>query len=137
MALKALTKEWRFSELADGEDELCNLQDQSLLASKPLSRHSILEGFANLKKELSILSPLKHPHVIQLFGVMLRPLGLVLELAHKGSLKSIIQGYAEANLHFQCNVSQAVITQVGTCDTRSHEILLLDGSLYRPFTIVM
>ena len=30
---------------------------------------------SNLKKELSILSPLKHTHVIQLYGVMLHPLG--------------------------------------------------------------
>ena len=43
--------------------------------SKPLTRKSILDGCSNLKKELSILSPLKHTHVIQLYGVMLRPLG--------------------------------------------------------------
>ena len=41
----------------------------------PIQRSAIISGFNNLKKELSILSPLRHPHVIQLFGVSARPLG--------------------------------------------------------------
>lgn len=127
MALKALTKEWRYSdaygpgqndrrsgteEVGIAEEGNSGLERGAAMSSRPLSRHSILEGFNNLKKELSILSPLRHEHVIRLFGVMLRPLGLVLELAPKGSLKSILNSYAEANARLRCNVAQPVITQV-------------------------
>ncbi len=65
-----------------------------------------------MKKDLSILSPLRHEHVIKLFGVMLQPLGLVLDLAPRGSLK-MLDGYAEANVRLRCNTAQALITQVG------------------------
>ncbi len=54
-----------------------------------------------MKKELSILSSLRHEHVIKLFGVMFRPLGLVLELSPRGSLKKMLDGYAENVLVWQ------------------------------------
>ncbi len=123
VALKALTKEWRYSDVygsnerRDGETgdraEESGVPQRNAMSSKPLSRHSIIEGFTNLKKDLSILSPLRHEHVIKLFGVMLQPLGLVLDLAPRGSLKKMLDGYAEANVRLCCNTAQAVITQVG------------------------
>ena len=91
----------------------CGNGETQLSLLKPPSRHSIIEGFTNLKKELSILSPLKHTHVIRLFGIMLRPLGLVLELAPRGSLKDILQTYAEAMRKPNGSVIQAVVVQVG------------------------
>ena len=69
VALKALTKEWKYADCYSIQPPD---QDLPLPPSKPLSRKSILDGFSNLKKELSILSPLKHTHVIQLYRVMLR-----------------------------------------------------------------
>lgn len=41
----------------------------------PVQRSAIISGFNNLKKELSILSPLRHRHIIQLLGVSIKPLG--------------------------------------------------------------
>ena len=77
VALKALTKEWKYA------NHYSSAEDEALPPSKPLSRHSIIEGFSNLKKELSILSPLKHPHIITLHGVMLRPLGELWQLGQR------------------------------------------------------
>ena len=120
VALKALTKEYR---LHDNDTDLSCSDEQSVsgdpdvrsLLAKPPTRHSIVEGFNNLKKELSILSPLKHPHVVKLIGVMLRPLGLVLELAPKKSLKNILSSYSDAQRHLNIGVMQATITQVCVC----------------------
>ncbi len=102
VAVKALTKEWRTPETDDPE---CR-------ETPAPTRHSIVEGFSNLKKELSILSPLRHPHIIGLFGVMLRPLGLVLELAPQGSLKDKLKTYIEAETHVHVAVLQPLIIQV-------------------------
>ena len=77
-----------------------------------ITRRSIIDGFGGVKKELSILSPLKHPHIIQLHGVMMRPLGLILELAPQGSIKTILQNYAEAHAHLHISVIKQVVIQV-------------------------
>lgn len=109
VALKALTKEWK-SNTCDAD----HAHSDAPPPSKPRAptRRSIVEGFTNLKKELSILSPLRHAHVISLLGVLLRPLGLVLELAPLGSLKGILSNYADVGLRLPHNVSQAVVLQV-------------------------
>ncbi len=103
VAVKALTKDWRTPENEDPEEAI---------EHRPPNKHSIVEGFSNLKKELSILSPLSHPHVIKLFGVMLRPLGLVLELAPQGSVKDKLKAYIDAEAHVHVAVLQPLIMQV-------------------------
>ncbi len=106
VAVKALTKEFRATESTD--------PDAKEVVCRAPTRHSIVEGFSNLKKELSILSPLEHLHVIGLFGVMLRPLGLVLELAPQGSVKDKLKAYLEAEAHVHVAVLQPFIIQVCT-----------------------
>ena len=66
------------------------------------------------KSDLSALSLLvsRHINIVRLLGVTLRPLGLILELAPKSSLKALLQSYAEAQMKIQCNVAQAVVVQV-------------------------
>lgn len=71
-----------------------------------------MTGFNNVKKELAILSPLSHAHVVHLFGVMLRPMGLVLELAPMGSLKMILNHYEEVHAKFHVRAMQRVFLQV-------------------------
>ena len=87
-------------------------QDVRSLPTRPPTRHSIITGFTNVKKELSILFPLHHPHVLKLFGVMLRPMGLVLELAPKGSLKKILVHYHDVHARLQARAIQRVLMQV-------------------------
>ena len=103
-ALKALTKEWKASAPFSTPCEAT--------PPRPPSRYSILTGFNNLKKELAVLSPLKNAHVIRLHGVVLRPLGLILEHAPQGSLKKTLEQYHDVQQHLHDNVAQAVIIQV-------------------------
>ena len=120
--MKAMTKEWRTlsqeqrgDDMGRGGDDGAMYNEESDSHGRPLrptSRHSIINGFTNVKKELSILSPLKHPHVVRLFGVMLRPMGLVLELAPKASLKKILTYYQEVHAHIQARAMQRVLLQV-------------------------
>lgn len=119
VALKAMTKEWRPQDQQEGEgEEEEGVEDErnvrSLLA-RPPSRHSIITGFANVKKELSILFPLMHPHVVKLFGVMLRPMGLVLELAPMGSLKKILSHYQDVHARTHARAMQRTLMQVRSC----------------------
>ena len=85
---------------------------------KEPGRRSIVTGFENVKKELAILSPLAHPHVVRLFGVILRPIGMVLELAPKGSLKKILNHYKDVHSRFHVRAMQRVFLQVGGCGSR-------------------
>lgn len=47
-----------------------------------------------LEKELTLLTSLTHPNVLRCLGVVLQPLGAVLELAPNGSLRSVYLEYA-------------------------------------------
>lgn len=105
-ALKALTKEWNWKSSPS------STATQQATHPKLPSRYSILIGFTNLKKELSLLSPLKNDHVIRLHGVVLCPLGLILEHAPGGSLKKTLERYHDMQQHLRGNVVQAVILQV-------------------------
>ena len=106
MAIKALTKEWQAQEEPGEESE-----DREMQTRAP-TRHSIVEGFNHLKRELSILSSLKHPHIIALFGVMLQPLALVLEFAPQGSIKDKLKTYSESQSRIHVAVLQPLIVQV-------------------------
>lgn len=115
MAFKALTKEWRFQD-ADRDRSVEDPVDpdtRSVVSrNADVTRRSIIDGFGGVKKELSILSPLKHPHIIQLHGVMMRPLGLILELAPLGSIKDMLRDYSEAHAHLHISVTKQVVIQV-------------------------
>ena len=109
VAIKALTKS-HLKEDMDDDDE--DREERSRSQSHP-QRHQIITGFNNLKKELSILSPLHHENIVELIGVTLTPLGLVLELAPRGSLRSILKEFAITSTRLQPAAIQAVIIQVG------------------------
>lgn len=105
VAVKALTKEWKQQE-QEGLDP-----EAKEMVNRAPTRHSIVVGFNNLKKELSILSRL-NTHVIGLIGVMLCPYALVLELAPQGSIKDKLKAYAESECHVHIAVLQPLIIQV-------------------------
>ena len=114
-----MTKEWHGEGGGGGEREggrvrRVSEEEQHVrsLPARPPTRHSIVTGFTNVKKGLSILFPLQHPHVVKLYGVMLRPMGLVLELAPKGSLKKILSHYHDVHAKFQARAMQRVLMQV-------------------------
>ena len=106
VAIKALTKDIK-EDVDDDEQGEGRPRSQS----HP-QRHQIITGFNNLKKELSILSPLHHENIVELIGVTLTPLGLVLELAPRGSLRSMLKEFAAEGCRLQPAAIQAVIIQV-------------------------
>ncbi len=114
-----MTKEWdsrgnqQEEPPLEAEDGRGREEHASNARPRPPSRHSIVTGFTNVRKELSILSPLHHPHVVRLFGVMLRPMGLVLELAPMGSLKKILSNHLEVHAKLHVRGMQRVLLQVG------------------------
>ena len=113
-ALKALTKEWtqQSSFPSTPSSPSASSTPRQPTPHRPPTRYSILIGFSNLKKELSILYPLQNRHVVRLHGVVLRPLGLILELAPGGSLKKTLERYHDVQQHLPANVTQSVIIQV-------------------------
>ena len=115
MIFKALTKEWCLQD-ADPDYSLEDPVDPDAWSfishSADITRRSIIDGFGSVKRELSILCPLKHSHIIQLHGVMMRPLGLILELAPLGSLKNVLHEYSEAHAHLHISVTKQVVIQV-------------------------
>lgn len=94
----------------DGEDNH-EVSGVARSQSQP-QRHQVITGFNNLKKELSILSPLHHANIVELLGVTLTPLGLVLELAPRGNLRNILKEFSRDQARLQPAAIQAVIIQV-------------------------
>ena len=70
------------------------------------------EALPSARLEVSFLSQLNHPHVVKMFGVCVRPLCVVLELAPMGSLEKIIKAYSTAqwliDAYSSCCVAQQV-----------------------------
>ena len=71
------------------------------------------------------MSPLHHENIVELIGVTLTPLGLVLELAPRGSLRSILKEFAIASQRLQPAAIQAVIIQVREIDQKLNYLYLV------------
>ena len=133
--MKAMTKEWLAKKEGDdggdrGQEE-AGLADQARAQQahrvhmREPARRSIVSGFENVKKELAILSPLCHPHVVKLYGVILRPIGMVLELAPKRSLKKILNQYKDVHAKIHVRAMQRTFLQVSSefrCDYHAHSL---------------
>ena len=65
-----------------------------------------------VRAEVSILSHLNHPNVIEFVGVVLHPLCFILEWAPGGSLKSIIEKYRKVDARISPMALQNTAYQV-------------------------
>ncbi|XP_063898870.1 leucine-rich repeat serine/threonine-protein kinase 1 [Helicoverpa armigera] len=63
-------------------------------------------------EELSILSQLKHQHVVPLLAVCAAPLALLLALAPAGALDSVLRSYRECGARLRVTVARALALQV-------------------------
>ena len=70
------------------------------------------EAYLSLRKELSILLALHHPHIVPLVGVCLHPLSIILSLAPLGSLRSCLDNYRRLSHAFPSYAIRCVIIQV-------------------------
>ncbi len=146
-----MTKEWQARKEGEGngeglegdqrgfEDTAADreeggLRPQQREQAKEPGRRSIVNGFENVKKELAILSPLSHSHVVKLYGVILRPIGMVLELAPKRSLKKILTQYKDVHAKFHIRAMQRVFLQVMSSYGGIVKNFLLHSCNYFPYT---
>ncbi len=60
--------------------------DGRLVVAKELKPEKAKETFAELQHETSVMSSLRHPNLLQLYGVMLQPLRMMLEYCGEGDL---------------------------------------------------
>ena len=76
--------------------------------------------YTQVRAEVSILSHLNHPNVIEFVGVVLHPLCFILEWAPGGSLKSIIEKYRKVDARISPMALQNSAYQVKYFISRVH-----------------
>ena len=96
--------------------EIEGLVEQSsiaeLLERSKQPRH-ILYAYKEIRQEVAFLSTLDHPNLTELCGVRTHPhMCLLLELAPKGSLRTMLKDYKECNRVLQPLTLKATTMQV-------------------------
>ncbi|KAJ8705805.1 hypothetical protein PYW08_012851 [Mythimna loreyi] len=69
-------------------------------------------AYCGLRQELSILSQLKHQHVVPLLAVCAAPLALLLALAPAGALDGVLRSYRECGSRCSARLARALALQV-------------------------
>ncbi|XP_047039612.1 leucine-rich repeat serine/threonine-protein kinase 1-like [Helicoverpa zea] len=88
-------------------------------------------AYCGLRQELSILSQLKHQHVVPLLAVCAAPLALLLALAPAGALDSVLRSYRECGARLRVTVARALALQVA----RALEYLHARRVVYRDLKV--
>lgn len=70
------------------------------------------KAYCTARQELNILLSLRHPHIVPLVGVCIRPLALVLDLAPEGALDVVLKAYRRSGAQLTPPVLQQVVLQV-------------------------
>lgn len=70
------------------------------------------EAYMNARKELGIMLTLKHPHIVPLLAISIRPLSLVLSLAPQGALRDRLLDFERAGTRVPAYVIRNIIIQV-------------------------
>ncbi|KAM3958672.1 LOW QUALITY PROTEIN: leucine-rich repeat kinase [Aphomia sociella] len=76
---------------------------------EPLS--AACRAYCGLRQELSILSQLRHPHVLPLLAICAAPLALLLELAPQGSLEAALRQYRGVGARLGVRAARALALQ--------------------------
>jgi serine/threonine protein kinase/GTPase SAR1 family protein len=61
--------------------------------------------FADLQREVSVMSRLRHPNIVQLYGIMLGPLRMVIELCDEGDLLGALRKGGVKTLKLQLRLA--------------------------------
>lgn len=85
------------------------------------------KAYCTARQELNILLSLRHPHIVPLVGICIKPLALVLRLAPQGALDSILRNYRRSGARLELTVIQKVILQVKIAlffffDSSNHDV---------------
>lgn len=70
------------------------------------------EAYLNARKELGIMLTLKHPHIVPLLAISIRPLSLILSLAPQGALRDRLLDFERAGTRVPAYVIRDIIIQV-------------------------
>ena len=119
----------------DLDDEDKKTQSNRLRLNENLSdywnyRKSIrlaAKAYTVARQEISILSGLKHDHIVSMIGLTLKPLAIILELAPLGNLKEILEAYKK-NV---CKLSAFIIQQVAVQISSAFVYLHANRIIYR------
>ena len=73
------------------------------------------KAYTTARQELNILLNIKHPHVVPLVGICIKPLAIVLELAPLGALDSMLKHYRRSGDKLSTTTIQQICIQVCDC----------------------
>lgn len=87
----------------------------------------ISNAFSDVRREVGILSKLKHEFIVTFIGICVRPhLLLIMELAPLGSLRKELE-IRISNTHSELNNSDVVVSQMIFSKDLTHKIILQVG----------
>ncbi|XP_068156290.1 LOW QUALITY PROTEIN: leucine-rich repeat serine/threonine-protein kinase 1 [Drosophila tropicalis] len=69
------------------------------------------KAYCTARQELAVLLTLKHPNIVPLVGICIRPLALVLELAPLGGLDTLLRQYRRSGAHMGPHTFQTLVLQ--------------------------
>ncbi|XP_067619795.1 leucine-rich repeat serine/threonine-protein kinase 1 isoform X3 [Eurosta solidaginis] len=69
------------------------------------------KAYCTARQELAVLLTLKHPNIVPLVGICIKPLALVLELAPMGGLDSILRQFRRSGAHIGPHTFQILVLQ--------------------------
>ena len=85
------------------------------------------KAYCTARQELNILLHIKHPHVVPLVGICIKPLAIVLELAPVGALDSMLKHYRRSGAKLSIPSIQQICIQIA----RALEYLHQQRIIYR------
>ena len=85
------------------------------------------KAYCTARQELNILLHIKHPHVVPLVGICIKPLAIVLDLAPLGALDSMLKHYRRSGAKLAVGTIQQVLVQTA----RALEYLHQQHIIYR------
>ncbi|XP_032596558.1 leucine-rich repeat serine/threonine-protein kinase 1 isoform X2 [Drosophila grimshawi] len=69
------------------------------------------KAYCTARQELAVLLTLKHPNIVPLVGICIKPLALVLELAPLGGLDALLRQYRRSGAHMGPHTFQMLVLQ--------------------------
>ncbi|XP_062127004.1 LOW QUALITY PROTEIN: leucine-rich repeat serine/threonine-protein kinase 1 [Drosophila sulfurigaster albostrigata] len=69
------------------------------------------KAYCTARQELAVLLTLKHPNIVPLVGICIKPLALVLELAPLGGLDALLRQYRRSGAHMGPHTFQMLVVQ--------------------------
>ena len=87
--------------------------DHSHHSKRSSAASKALESYNLARQELDVLIHIKHPYILRLVGVGLKPLALLLEYAEKGNLQDNVKIFKESHVPLTVLTVQKVLSQVG------------------------